>query len=267
VCSSDLPVEGFAEPYAGSSDFEEFTPTQIASTDPRVNQGIGQARADEIAAIFGLDKSKVLTPEQYSLLTSGGGVGGNLSDALLFNEAMNWFINTETNPTIVNIDGVETPIVLGSYGLMVNQNGMLQTYAQETGPGRRFNFLLGPTFLSGYLDTWFLANGATETLRMFQTSLAAIESTRWGYLSQQLADPWELAPYNTPGADPAVVYTAMPLIPPIWIWNFMAEYVVSPSLGALMPAYWTAIPEPVVTALLASPTGQVIWTDYQQYFQ
>ena len=59
----------------------------------------------------------------------------------------------------------------------------------------------------------------------------------------------------------------MPLIPPIWIWNFMAEYVVSPSLGALMPAYWTAIPEPVVTALLASPTGQVIWTDYQQYFQ
>ena len=47
-----------------------------------MNQGIGQARADEIAAIFGLDKSKVLTPEQYSLLTSGGGVGGNLSDAL-----------------------------------------------------------------------------------------------------------------------------------------------------------------------------------------
>ena len=142
---------------------------------------------------------------------------------------------------------------------------MLQSYAQETSPCKRVNALMGK---GNYLDIWYHANGATDTYDMFWDSLALIESVIYGNISQERAAPWQLVPYNNPaGTTPPLVHIGMAMIPPIWIVNFMAVYVLSPPLAALMPAYWAAIPEPVVTALVASPTGQVNYTDYQQYFQ
>jgi hypothetical protein len=60
-------------------------------------------------------------------------------------------------------------------------------------------------------------------------------------------------------------YVGMSMIPPIWIVNFIAVYVLDPELAALMPAYWTPIPREVKQALIDSPTGQVDYKDFKQY--
>ena len=45
-----------------------------------------------------------------------------------------------------------------------------------------------------------------------------------------------------------------------------AVYTLKPSLAAKMPAWWTPIPDDVVQAIDASPTGQVPYSDYESSF-
>jgi len=252
--------QGFLEPYCGEKEWEKYTPTPIDSSNPKLHEGIGRARADELAKIFGIEKRKCLNSIKFLKLISGSGVGGNMTETLILNDAINWFINSKDNPIVCNIDGVPTPIVLGSYGLMVNQDGKLQSLAQDSSPCREANELLAP---GGYLPTWFKANGAEDSIIMFWASKALRDGVIFGGISQIIAEKnAELVEYNS---GPSSAYVGMSMIPPIWVVNFIAVYVLNPDLAALMPAYWTPIPTPVKEALMASPTGQVNYNDFKQY--
>lgn len=252
--------QGFSEPYCGEKMWEKYAPTPIAASSPMLHQGIGKARADELAKVFGIDKRKCLSSTKFLNLISGSGVGANMTDTLILNEAIDWFINTKDHPIICNINGVPTPIVLGSYGLMVNPDGKLQSLAQNSSPCRIANQLLAP---GGYLPTWFKANGAEESLTMYWASKTLRDGVMFGGISQVIAEKnAELVEYKSSGA---TTFAGMSMIPPIWVVNFISVYVLDPDLAALMPAYWTPIPTPVQQALIASPTGQVNYNDYKQY--
>jgi hypothetical protein len=254
--------QGFSEPYCGEKEWEKYTPTPIDASSPKLHEGIGRERADELAKIFGIEKRKCLSSMKFLQLISGSGVGGNMTETLILNQATNWFINSKDNPIICNINGVPTPIVLGSYGLMVNEDGKLQSLAQDTSPCRKANELLAP---GGYLPTWFKANGAEDSMIMFWASKALRDGVIYGSISQIIAEKnAELVEYKSGVAS---AYVGMSMIPPIWIVNFIAVYVLDPDLAALMPAYWTPIPTPVKEALMASPTGQVNYSDFKQYLE
>ena len=254
--------QGFSEPYCGEKEWEKYTPTPIDSSSPTLHEGIGRARADELAKIFGIEKRKCLSSIKFLSLISGSGVKGNMTETLILNQATNWFINSKDNPIICNIDGVPTPIVLGSYGLMVNEDGKLQSLAQDSSPCREANGLLAP---GGYLPTWFKANGAEDSMIMFWASKALRDGVIYGSISQTIAEKnAELVEYKSGVAS---AYVGMSMIPPIWIVNFIAVYVLDPDLAALMPAFWTPIPTPVKEALMASPTGQVNYDDFKQYLE
>jgi hypothetical protein len=252
--------EGFSEPYCGEKEWEKYTPTPIVSSSPKLHEGIGKERADELAKIFGIEKRKCLSSIKFLSLISGSGVEGNMTETLILNEAITWFINSKDNPIICNIDGVPTPIVLGSYGLMVNEDGKLQSLAQDSSPCRKANELLAP---GGYLPTWFKANGVEDSIIMFWASKALRDGVLYGGISQIIAEKnAELVEYKLGAAS---AYVGMSMIPPIWVVNFIAVYVLDPDLAALMPAYWAPIPTPVKEALMASPTGQVDYRDFKQY--
>lgn len=254
--------QGFSEPYCGEKEWEKYTPTPIDASSPKLHKGIGRERADELAKIFGIEKRKCLSSMKFLQLISGSGVGGNMTETLILNQATTWFINSKDNPIICNINGVPTPIVLGSYGLMVNEDGKLQSLAQDTSPCRKANELLAP---GGYLPTWFKANDAEDSMIMFWASKALRDGVIYGSISQIIAEKnAELVEYKSGAAS---AYVGMSMIPPIWIVNFIAVYVLDPDLAALMPAYWTPIPTPVKEALMASPTGQVNYSDFKQYLE
>ncbi len=54
----------------------------------------------------------------------------------------------------------------------------------------------------------------------------------------------------------------MSMVPSIWLVNFSLLYTLNPALAAEMPANWAPIPSTVAEAILASPTGQVPFSDY-----
>ena len=258
--NASLYGQGFSEPYCGEKEWEKYTPTSIDPSSTKLHQGIGKERADELAKIFGIEKRKCLSSMNFLKLISGSGVSGNMTETLILNVATNWFINSKDNPIICNIDGVPTPIVLGSYGLMVNENGKLQSLAQDTSPCREANELLAP---GGYLPTWFKANGAEDSMIMFWASKALRDGVIYGSISQTIAEKnAELVEYKSGVAS---AYVGMSMIPPIWIVNFIAVYVLDPDLAALMPAYWTPIPKEVKEALIKSKEGQVDYKDFKQY--
>ena len=258
--NASLYGQGFSEPYCGEKEWEKYTPTPIDPSSTKLHQGIGKERADELAKIFGIEKRKCLSSMNFLKLISGSGVSGNMTETLILNVATNWFINSKDNPIICNIDGVPTPIVLGSYGLMVNEDGKLQSLAQDTSPCREANELLAP---GGYLPTWFKANGAEDSMIMFWASKALRDGVIYGSISQTIAEKnAELVEYKSGVAS---AYVGMSMIPPIWIVNFIAVYVLDPDLAALMPAYWTPIPKEVKEALIKSKEGQVDYKDFKQY--
>ena len=86
----------------------------------------------------------------------------------------------------------------------------------------------------------------------------------FGFVAQQISGDGQLVT-NTKGGVKTTV--GMSMAPPLWIVNFALIYIVSPRLAAAMPAYWTPIPPEVVRAIEASPTGQVPYARYQQYFR
>jgi hypothetical protein len=142
----------------------------------------------------------------------------------------------------------------------VTPDGTLQSPANSSAPTRMVNEVLKPVV--GYLSKWAKANGAEKTLIMLHQSAYRIQLP-YGTLAQHQGGAAELALYRD-GAKSKVVGLSM--VPSIWEINFALIYTLNPNLAANMPAYWTAVPNDVVTALLKSPTGQVPFSSYASAF-
>ena len=258
VATAATPPTGFVQPYAGTPKYIKYAPRQ-ATRAGQINRPLGAKAADRIARKLGLDKRHAFTPRQYRLFISGRGVGGDPAAAKLVDESVRIFTNTRGRPLLANVDGTVTPVVLGSYGLMVSTGGMLQSLANTRAPTRQVNTVLVP---GGYLGTWCRNNGAEASLWMLYRSAYGSE-VLFGNASQQQSGVAQLVP-NRKGATSTTV--GMSMAPSIWIVNFAAVYTLKPSLAAKMPAWWTPIPDDVVQALEASPTGQVPFGEFASSF-
>lgn len=235
---------GFSAGAAGVKELEKYAPTQVSSSDPLVNQPLGQDKADEIASALGLIKSLCLTTDQCTTLISGNSQDGSVNPAYakLMVACLASFTNTTVNPCICDINGKRTEIVLGSYGLTVDGYGLLQSLANSNQPTRQINEVLTP---GGYLRKWAKANGAEQSLDMLDKS-AYTRQLPHGIAAQHEGTDAQLALYLN-GGQSAVVGVSM--VPSIWEINFCLLYVLNPAVAAAMPAYWTAIPPNVVEAL------------------
>jgi hypothetical protein len=248
------PRSGFSQPYAGTPKYEHYAPTQ-ASKAAQINRPLGQLEADRIAKGLGLNKKNVFTPNQYRLFISGQGVGGQLAPAKLVDESVRILTNTIGRPLYASVDGVRTPTVLASYGLMVNTEGLLQSPANASAPTRQVNSVIEP---GGYLDKWCRQNGATASLRDLYRSAFTSEAV-FGNQSQQQSGTAQLVPHQQ-GTKRSTV--GMSMAPSIWNVNFALIYILNPQLAAKMPAYWTPIPSELAKAIERSPTGQVSYSKY-----
>jgi hypothetical protein len=253
-----IAATGFAEPYAGTPKYEKYAPTE-ATSSRQVNRPLGQRAADRIARKLGLDKRRVFTPRQYRLFISGKGNGGNRQDAALVDRSVRIFINTTGNPLHAKVNGKVTPIVLGSYGLMVNPAGLLQSLANTHAVTRKVNPVIAPL---GYMPRWCRRNSAKAALQQLYRS-AYTSEVIFGHRSQQQSGVAELVP-NQKGRTGTIV--GMSMAPSIWIVNFLLVYTLNPSLAAKMPARWTPIPANVALALAESRTGQVRFSQYESSF-
>ena len=249
---------GFSVPFSGPAKFEPLAPT-LATNPSQINAQLGQQRADAIAAQIGLRKELTLTEKQYLEFISGGGTNGNKASAALADRSVQIFINTTGNPLRSNVNGVPTETVLGSYGLFVNEDGLLMSLANRIAPTRIANRLLTGT---GYINTWFLSNNATRSLIQLYRSAYLIEAL-YGNQAQQTSGPWQLVTNTKDGATTTV---GMSMAPALWLTNFALLYTLKPSIAAQMPAYWTPIPPAVAGAIRATKTGFVPYGPYASYF-
>jgi hypothetical protein len=258
VARTATRATGFSEPYAGTPRYEKYAPTQ-ATTARQINRRLGSKAADRIARKLGLNKRHAFTAKQFKLFVSGKGVGADPAAAKLVDESVRILTNTTGNPLYARVNGKLTPIVLGSYGLMVNTHGLLQSLANKHAPTRQVNTVIEP---GGYMGKWCRRNGAQASLRMLYRSAYTSEVV-YGNKSQQQSGVAQLVP-NQKGARGSIV--GMSMAPSIWIVNFALIYMLNPSLAANMPARWTPIPANVVLAVAESPTGQVRFSKYQSSF-
>ncbi len=247
-------VTGFSQPYAGTPKYERFAPTQ-ATAPEQVNAPLGQVAADRLARQIGLQKSKVFTSRQYALFISGKGKGGQAAPAKLVDQSVRILTNTTGRPLYSNVDGVLTPTVLASYGLMVNEAGLLESPANSTAPTRQVNSVLVP---GGYMGTWARANGAGDSIAALYKSAYTSEAV-FGAKSQGISGVAQLVP-NTKGGVATTV--GMYMAPSIYIVNFALIYTLNPKIAAKMPKRWVPIPPEIATAIAASPTGQVPYSQY-----
>ena len=105
----------------------------------------------------------------------------------------------------------------------------------------------------------FRANGATRSLVQLYRSAFTVEAI-YGAASQQLSGVAQLATNTKAGVSTEV---GLSMVPALWLVNFTLIYTLNPRLAAAMPAYWTPIPAAVADAILASPTGQVPYSEYK----
>lgn len=252
---------GFIGGASGVKYLKKYAPSQVNSNH-QLNQPLGQAKADTIAKSLGLDKDLCFTKQQYLTFITGQGAdgSGDPEDAKLVDESVKLLTNTCGNPLIRIIDGKVTQIILGSYGLIVNEAGMLESPANSDAPTRKVNEVLKP---GGYLSTWCKANGAEASLSMLYKSAYTVQLP-YAIIAQHEATDAELVLYLD-CFNSAV--TGMSMAPSIWEVNFCLIYVLNPKLAAKMPAYWAPIPKKVVKALENSPNGQVPFSDYSSYFK
>ena len=258
VAQAATRATGFAQPFAGASRYERYAPTEAARTR-QVNRPLGPKAANRIARKLGLNKRHALTAKQYKLFVSGRGVGGDPVPAKLVDESVRILTNTTGTPLYVNIGGKLTPIVLGSYGLMVNTAGLLQSPGNTAAPTRQVNSVIEP---GGYMGTWMRQNGARASLRMLYRSAYSAE-VAYANKSQQQSTVAQLVP-NLKRSRSSIV--GMSMAPSIWIVNFALIYTLNPGLAAKMPARWTPIPANVAQAIAASSGGQVPYSQYESSF-
>lgn len=197
-----------------------------------------------------------MTAKQFKLFVSGKGVGGKRPPARLVDESVRILTNTTGTPLYANINGKVTPIVLASYGLLVNTGGLLESPGNMDAPTRQVNSVIQP---GGYTGTWMRHNGARASLRMLYRSAFSAE-VAYGNKAQEQSGVAQLVP-NQKGAASSIV--GMSMAPSIWIINFALIYTLNPSLAAKMPARWSPIPSNVAQAITASSSGQVPYSQYQ----
>ena len=183
------PATGFAEPYAGVPKYEKYAPTGAIGS-PQVNRPLGSKAADRIARVLALNKRQAFTAKQFKLFISGKGVGGESEPARLVDESVRILTNTTGNPLYAKVNGKLTAVVLGSYGLMVNREGVLESPANAEAPTRRVNEVLEP---GGYMPTWCRHNGAQASLRMLYRSAYTADAV-FGHKSQEQAGIPQLVP-------------------------------------------------------------------------
>lgn len=249
---------GFSSPFSGPSRYEYLAPTEVTSAS-QLNQPIGQRAADKLARNLGLRKADTFTHQQYLEFISGGGVGGNPADAKLLDESVLILTNTTGRPLYSDVDGVLTPSVLASYGLFVNVNGLLESPANADAPTRQVNAVIAP---GGYMGRWMRANGATRSLVRLYRSAYTVE-TAYGFAAQQQSGVAQLVT-NTKGGVSTEV--GMSMAPALWLVNFALLYTLNPALAADMPTHWAPIPAAVADEILASPTGQVPYSEFASAF-
>ena len=259
VARAATPATGFEEPYAGVPKYAKYAPTEAIGA-PQVNRPLGSKAADQIARVLGLNKRQAFTAQQFKLFISGKGVGGELAPAQLVDESVRILTNTTGNPLFAKVNGKLAAVVLGSYGLMVNREGVLESPANAEAPTRKVNEVLEP---GGYMPTWCRHNGAQASLRMLYRSAYPSEAV-FGHKSQELAGIPQLVPNQKGARRTAIV--GMSMAPSIWIVNFALIYTLKPSLVAKMPASWTPIPANVSLAIASSRKGQVPYSEYESSF-
>ena len=125
-------VQGFGQPFDGVAEYAQYGPSQITRS-AQINRPLGQKAADKLAKKLGLNKKNVLTKTQFAQLVSGQGINGNAKDAAIIDSSVRILTNTTGNPLYPVAPGKQ-PIVLASYGLTVNTNGMLESPANATAP-------------------------------------------------------------------------------------------------------------------------------------
>lgn len=251
AAGASVSDRGFIGGAAGLEKFQQYAPTR-ATLAEQINQPLGQAKADEIATALGLKKDLCLTTDQFARFVSGnssdGGVNAAYAQVVVASLAI--FTNTKPNPCFCDINVSKTgprrtqrwEIVLGSYGLIVDPNGLLMSPANVNAPSRQVNQVLQP---GGYLRQWAAANDAKDTLRMLDTS-AYSEQLPFGIAAQHEGTDAELALYVD--GDQTVV-VGLSVTPSLWEINFCLIYALNPMVAAMMPAYWHPIPNNVVEAL------------------
>ncbi|MEI6688194.1 MAG: hypothetical protein WCN97_02400 [Thermoleophilia bacterium] len=279
VTSAAALNTGWTTPYSGTPKYLELAPTQ-AKVARQINAPLGAAVADRLAASLGFDKSKTLSPKQYAEFISGQGNGGGnaagRAAAELTDSCVRYLTNSSAAPMTRVINGVPTRLVLGSYGLIVNPDGMLESPANTTSPCRQINWVIAPVAVCrfpeidvptgipcGYMGMWMRRNRAIDTLKELYTS-AYVREAAYGSKSQGASGIAQLVVNEKRNGQTSTV--GMSMVPSIWITNFLLIYALSPKEAAKMPAYWTAIPAPVATAISSASTGQVPYADYAQYF-
>lgn len=271
---------GFGQPFLGPPRYAHLAPPK-ARFNAQINAPLGQREADRLARKLGYDKRYALSARQLRLMLSGRGKGGNTPKArasgAVIAESIRYLTNTTATQMYRSVDGERSRILLGSYGLIINHAGMLESPANDRSPVRNFNWLLVPEALCrtakvqaqvtpglecGYIPRFMRLNGAADSLRALYASTYP-RFLPFGTKAQGGSEPDELL-FNS--KDGTLTTVGMSMAPAIWLVNFILVYSANPELGANMPAYWTPIPTEVVAALTTSDTGQVPFDEVRQYF-
>jgi hypothetical protein len=248
-------IKCLKQPYLGLYRFVPFAPKQTINSN-LINTRLGIKRTQLIAYKLGLRPRDCLSKSNYIKLISGKGIGGNMSDAKIIDDSVKILTNIRARPIVVDIDGVKTPTVLGSYGLFVNKDGLLMSCANTESAARQVNEVLMP---KGYLYNWCKNNNALLTLRALYRTVFLIEAI-YGYKAQLDAGNAQLVAFNCSNSP----YFGMSMCPAIWIVNFYLLYILNPRLATLLPGWWTPIPPPVVEALQNSSNGTVPYSSVKQ---
>ena len=125
ISASHARSPGFVGPAAGAPRFRQFAPTEVDPNSPLINQPLGQANAEKLAASLRLKPKLVLTEQQYRKFTTGSGIGGNATAATILNDSVTVLTNSSANPQSVNLNGHPTQVALGAMGLRCFQQGCL----------------------------------------------------------------------------------------------------------------------------------------------
>jgi hypothetical protein len=279
VTAAPANSTGFQSPFTGPTQYLGYAATQ-AKASLSVYAALGQKRADSLAKSLGFNKKRSLSAMQYTNFISGYGIGGgttaSATAAKVMANCLDYQTDTKANPKAKSTDGSTTYPHLGSYGLAVNEDGLLESVANSTNPCRQVNIVLEPVAMCpppagtnpldlpcGYMSTWMKANGASDTLAALYASAYTAEVT-YASKSQQVSGVAQLVTNTKAGGKTTVV--GMPMAPSVWLANFLIFYALSPALAAEMPGYWAPIPANVATAIANSSTGQVPFADFASAF-
>lgn len=288
---------GFNPTNSGVVKYLPFAPTEAANAR-QLNAPLTQREADRLATIFGFDKDKAFSKKQYAQYIAGKGTipkGYTKSEAAkaaqLTRLSVTYLTNTTGNTYTRIINGEKVSINLGSYGLIVDGDGMLRVPANcpdpasadfaDCSPVRQINWVLAPDAICeypdlaktppagvpcGYMGAWMRKNKAKDTLKELYSS-AYVREAPFASKSQDAAGIPQLI--NNTKSGGATVQVGVPVAPAMWITNYLLVYALNPQKAAQFPAYWAAIPDEVAAALADAeryPNGQVPYADYMSAF-